>query len=69
MAMGRWTTRNNEKRREIDEEISNLQDKLRQPDLSSKAINEISEMISSKRTERKRIDEDKSGDFGYMKYG
>jgi hypothetical protein len=58
----RWTSRSEELRREI----SRLQDKLEEKNLSCAAINEIANIIETKKSELKNIRDNRLMDLKYI---
>jgi len=58
----RWTSRSEE----LKKEISSLQDKLKEKDLSCAAINEIANIIESKKSKLKSIRDNRLMDPKYI---
>jgi len=58
----RWTSRSEELRREI----SRLQDKLKEKDLSCAAVSEIANIIETKKSELKNIRDNPLMDLKYI---
>jgi hypothetical protein len=58
----RWTTRSEE----LQKEISSLQDKLKQENLSCAAVNEIANIIETKKSELKNIRNNRHMDLRYI---
>jgi hypothetical protein len=58
----RWTTRSEE----LQKEISSLQDKLKEKNLSCAAVNEIANIIETKKSELKSIRNNRHMDLRYI---
>jgi hypothetical protein len=58
----RWTSRS----KELENDIARLQSKLEKENLTSTAINEISDIIESKKSDLKNIRENRYKDIPYM---
>jgi hypothetical protein len=58
----RWTSRSEE----LQKEISTLQDKLKEKDFSCAAINEIANIIETKKSELKNIRDNPLMDLKYI---
>ena len=58
----RWTSRSEE----LQKEISRLQDELKEKNLSCAAINEIANIIETKKSELKNIRDNRLMDLKYM---